>query len=201
MMCKTKELRSWDSICGSYVRAGPDSPQGLESFPASGGSSSEWFAIETRHRFEKKVARQLENKGVKVFLPLLTERHSWTDRQKSITIPLFPGYAFVHIDPKPESSNAVLRTAGLIRFVNFGGTLAAIPRKQIEDLQLLLKEKGLFSIHSFAHLGQRVRIRGGCLHGLEGILVQHEKDKLVISIQSIQRSLAVEIQGYDLELL
>jgi transcription antitermination factor NusG len=77
----------------------------------------------------------------------------------------------------------------------------AVPPKQIEDLQLLLQEKGLFSLHPFVHVGQRVRIRNGCLHGLEGILVQHEKKKLVISIQSIQRSLAIEIEGYELELV
>jgi transcription termination/antitermination protein NusG len=160
-----------------------------------------WFAVETRHRFEKKVVAQLDNKGVRVFLPLLTEHHSWTDRQQGITIPLFPGYVFVHIDQSQDSCRAVLRTVGMIRFVRFGGVITAVPAKEIEDLQLLLQKKGLFSLHAFARTGQRVRIRGGCLHGLEGILVEHEKDKLVISIQSIQRSLAVEIQGYDLELV
>ena len=96
---------------------------------------------------------------------------------------------------------AVLQTAGLIGFVSFGGRVTAVPPKQIEDLQLLLQEKGLFSLHAFVHAGQRVRIRGGCLHGLEGVLLQHEKGKLMISIESIQRSLAIEIQGYELELI
>lgn len=76
-----------------------------------------------------------------------------------------------------------------------------MPRKQIEDLQLLLQQKGSFSLHSFVHAGQRVRIREGCLRGLEGILVQNERNKLVISIQCIQRSLAIEIQGYEVELV
>ncbi|MFZ0317772.1 MAG: transcription termination/antitermination NusG family protein, partial [Candidatus Sulfotelmatobacter sp.] len=113
---------------------------------------------------------------------------------------LFPGYAFVQIDPVRSSWQTVLRTAGLIRFVNFGGSVVAIPPKQIEDLQLLLQQKGPFLLHPFLHIGQRVRIRGGSLSGLEGILVQQEKKKLVISIQSIQRSLAIEIEGYELEL-
>lgn len=33
------------------------------------------------------------------------------------------------------------------------------------------------------------------------MLVQHEEGKLVISIESIQRSLAIEIKGYELELV
>jgi len=50
-------------------------------------------------------------------------------------------------------------------------------------------------------VGQRVRVRSGCLCGLEGLLLQNEKGKMVISIESIQRSLAIEITGYELELV
>jgi transcription antitermination factor NusG len=190
-------------MSGSCVNAGAVAPLVVPIALRAGGHADiqQWFAVETRHRFEKKVVAQLDNKGVKVFLPLLTEHHSWTDRQQSVTIPLFPGYVFVYIDQSQDSCRAVLRTVGLIRFVRLGGVIAAVSPKEIEDLQLLLQKKGLFSLHAFAQTGQRVRIRGGCLHGLEGILIQHEKDKLVISIESIQRSLSVEIQGYDLELV
>ncbi len=176
---------------------------GIQAWPnmVIGESSSQWFALEIRHRFEKKVIAQLDSKGFKVFLPLLSQHHTWSDRQKVVTIPLFPGYAFVHIDQSRDSSQAVLRTTGLIRFVSFGGIVTSVPSKQIEDLQLLMREKGLICLHSFVNGGQRVRIRGGCLHGLEGILMQNEKKKLVVSIQSIQRSLALEIQGYELELV
>ena len=161
----------------------------------------QWFAVQTRYRFEKRVVAQLNHKSCEVYLPLLTEHHTWSDREKVVTIPLFPGYAFVHIDQSRDARKAVLQTVGLIGFVSFGGIVAAVPPKEIEDLQLLLQEKGLFSLHPFVRTGQRVRIRGGCLQGLEGVLVQHEKGKLVISIESIQRSLAIEIQGYELELV
>ena len=184
---------------GSY---GMPQAVATDAFPAcAGGASRQWFAIETRHRFEKKVVAQLAGKGFQVFLPLLAEHHQWSDRLKKISIPLFPGYAFVHLDQSKNSSRAVLRTAGLIRFVSFGGIVAAIPRKQIDDQRLLLQEKGQFSLHPFVQTGQRVRIRNGCLRGLEGILLKREKEKLIISIQSIQRSLAIEIQGYELEVV
>ncbi|MGA9509892.1 MAG: UpxY family transcription antiterminator [Candidatus Sulfotelmatobacter sp.] len=164
-------------------------------------TSLQWFAIETRYRFEKKVFAQLNQQGFKAFLPLLTEHHRWSDRQKVVTVPLFPGYAFVLVDQSRDSWQSVLRTVGLIRFVSFGGIVVAVPPKQIEDLQLLLQHNGLFSLHPFVHVGQRVRIRGGCLHGLEGIMVRNETNKLVISVQSIQRSLAIDIEGYELEMI
>ncbi len=192
----------WDSMGGSYGAGATGDARGKSTRLQSvvQGALPQWFAVETRHRFEKKVAAQLDHGGFNVFLPLLTQHHTWSDRRKIITVPLFPGYAFVQIDRVRDSWQMVLRTAGLIRFVSFGGIVVAIPPKQIEDLQLLLQQKGPFSLHPFISAGQRVRIREGCLRGLEGILVQQEKKKLVISIQSIQRSLAIEIEGYELEL-
>lgn len=169
--------------------------------PVAAGFSRQWFAIETRYRFEKKVFAQLDHQGFNVFLPLLTEHRKWSDRQKVITVPLFPGYAFVFVDQSRESWQTVLRTVGMIRFVSFGGIVVAVPPKQIEHLQLLLRQNGLFSLHPFVHAGQRVRIRGGCLHGLEGIMLRNEKKKLVVSIQSIQRSLAIDVEGYELEMI
>jgi len=78
---------------------------------------------------------------------------------------------------------------------------AIVPQKQIEDLRLLLAQAVRFSLYPFLRAGQRVRIRGGCLDGVEGLLTQRDKDKLVISIESIQRSLAIAIQGYEVDLI
>lgn len=186
---------------GSYGKGMPFAPGAESQRKEAGVASQQWFAVEIRRRYEKKVVEQLWRKGLEVFLPLLTEEHTWSDRQKAVTSPLFPGYAFVHLEQSGKWFQTVLQTAGLIRFVTFGGTAATVPQKQIEDLRLLLQKKGAFSLHAFVHSGQRIRIRGGSLNGLEGILLQEEKRKLVISIQSIQRSLVMEIQGYDLELV
>lgn len=162
---------------------------------------SDWFAVQTRYKFEKKVIAQLDHKRCKAYLPLLTEHHQWSDRNQLVTTPLFPGYAFVHIDRSHDARTAVLQTTGLIGFVSFGGIVVPVPSKQIEDLQSLLREKGRFSLHPFVHAGQRVRIRGGCLNGVEGTFIKHEKAKLFISIESIQRSLAIEVEGYNLEMV
>jgi transcription antitermination factor NusG len=160
-----------------------------------------WFALQTRHRFEKKVAAQLASKEMEVFLPLRQENREWSDRQKLVTVPLFPGYAFVRSARTVALRLLVLQTAGVMGFVSFAGTAAIVPQKQIEDLRLLLAQAVPFSLYPFLRAGQRVRIRGGCLHGVEGLLTRRDKDKLVISIEAIQRSLAIEIQGYEVDLI
>jgi transcription antitermination factor NusG len=164
-------------------------------------STDLWFAVQTRYRFEKKVSAQLTNKGMEVFLPLRKETRCWSDRKKDVSVPLFPGYTFVLSDRSVVRRLLVLQTAGVMGFVSFAGTAAMIPRKQIQDLQLLLSEEVPFSMYPFVKMGQRVRVRGGCLDGLEGLLTQHEKGKLVVSIESIQRSLAIEIHAYEVELI
>ena len=57
-----------------------------------------------------------------------------------------------------------------------------------------------WSSHPFLKIGQRVRIRSGALDGTEGILVSRNGDRtLVISVDAIQRSLAVRVEGYEVE--
>jgi transcription antitermination factor NusG len=160
-----------------------------------------WYAIQTRHHYEKKVATQLEGKGVETYIPLLSEIRRWSDRAKTIETPLFSGYGFVHISPVSVKHPELLRTKGLIGFVTFGGTARPMPSQQIEDLRRLLSEKVPCSLHAFLKVGRRVRIRGGCLDGLEGILAQHEENNLVISVASIERSFSIKIDGYQLEMI
>lgn len=160
-----------------------------------------WFAVQTRYRFEKKVAEQLSRKGMDVFLPLRKELRDWSDRRKLLLVPLFPGHAFVHSGKSVLARLLILQTAGVMGFVSLGGTAATVPQKQIDDLQRLLREDIPFSTRPFLAAGRSVRVRGGRLDGVEGLLAEQEKGRLVISIHAIQRSLAIEIQGYGLEMI
>ena len=157
--------------------------------------------VQTRYRCESRIAAQLQSKGVEAFLPLLNESHRWSDRQKTISLPLFSGYVFVRLSPSAPSRSRVLCTEGVMSFVNVHGDASPIPSRQIEDLRRLLAGKLPCALRAFLKVGQRVRIRGGCLDGLQGILAESSKKTLVISIECIQRSVAVTIEGYELELV
>jgi transcription antitermination factor NusG len=160
-----------------------------------------WYAIQTRYRYEKKVTRSLERKGIATFLPLLQEIHRWTDREQKIESPLFPGYTFAQVELCAGTRKAVLQTDGVIAWVGSQGKVPPIPPRQIEDLRRLLGQKLRCSLCPFLTSGQRVRIRGGCLDGLEGLLEKNDAARLVISVESIQRSIAIQIEGYELELI
>jgi transcription antitermination factor NusG len=160
----------------------------------------EWFAVQTRPRHEKVVAEEVRERGVTAFLPLVREVRCWSDRRKVVESPLFSCYVFVKLAPRNDERLRVLRVNGALRFVGNQGVAIAIPDEQIQAVQSLLKKQLPFSSHPFLKIGQRVRIRSGALSGVEGILVARSGERtLVVSLDAIQRSLSVRIEGYDVE--
>ena len=161
----------------------------------------EWFAIQTRARHEKKVAAQLTEKGMTSFLPLVSSLQRWSDRRKVVEFPLFACYTFVQADWSAVARSAILRTPGVFRIVGAGEQPIPIPDPQIESIRLLLEKRIACSPHPFLNVGQRVRVRGGCLDGVEGILLAFKSNRtLVISVEPIQRSVAIQVGGdYEVE--
>jgi transcription antitermination factor NusG len=161
-----------------------------------------WYAVQTMSRHERLVAFQLDSQGVTTFLPTLTEVHHWSDRRKKVEVPLFPGYLFVHASLSPQVRRTVSYARGVAGFITMGGDPVPVPNEQIESVQKLLANDIPCEQHPFLKVGQRVRIRGGALEGVQGTLLAHNGHKgLVVSIDGIQRSLAICIEGYDVEAL
>ncbi len=161
---------------------------------------AKWFAIQTRARHEKRVDAQLRDKGVEAFLPLSNETHQWSDRQRVVQQPLFSGYLFVHIADSLQVRKSVLTTSGVCWFVGNHGMGLPIPDKQVQDIQMILSSAVPYSPFPFVQVGQRVRIRGGCLDGIEGILISKDLHRtVVVSVELVRRSVAIRINGYDIE--
>jgi transcription antitermination factor NusG len=162
--------------------------------------SAAWFAVQTRPKFEKKVAAEFQEKGIESFLPLHSAKRQWSDRKKMVSTPVFSGYAFVRITPAQGTRISVLRTNGVINFVGSRGIGSPIPDSEIEAIHRLLNERVSFTFHPYLKVGQAVRIRGGALDGIQGILTKVNGDQsLIISVELIQRSVAMRVTGYDIE--
>jgi len=169
--------------------------------PASAvASQPHWYAIHIRAKHEKHVAKHLQHLGIPTFLPLVNEVHRWSDRSKTVQVPLFSCYAFVNLPPVLELRAKVILTEGVLRFVGSRGEGTPIPDTEIENVRTLLESAARYSACPFLNVGQRVRVRGGALDGIEGILVARNSSRtLVISVEPIQRSLAVSLDDYHVE--
>ena len=159
----------------------------------------QWYAVQTRPRHEKKVAIELQEKGITTYLPLLTQVRRWSDRRKVIETPLFSCYAFVNAALVPQVHAAVVRVWGVLGFVGQHNHGIPIPDKQIEDIRTLLAHNIALTPYPFLKIGQRVRVRGGALDGIEGILLTQGGRRLVISVESVHHSLSISIEGCDVE--
>ena len=168
--------------------------------PAIEAEAETWYGLQTRPRHEKIVVQRLEERGVTTLLPLVTEVHRWSDRKKSVEVPLFSCYVFARFVPNRAERLRVLRVEGVFGLVGARGEGTPIPDEQIEAVRSVVSGQLPWSSHPFLKIGQRVRIRSGALNGVEGILVSRNGDRsLVISVDAIQRSLAVRVEGYAVE--
>ncbi len=172
----------------------------LQRVPAPVGEAERWYAVQTRARHEKLVEHRLHERGVATFLPLVTEVHRWSDRKKVVQLPLFSCYVFARFAPTNTDRLRVLRVDGVLNLVGARGEGTPIPEDQIESVRMVVQEHQNWSSHPFLRVGQRVRVRSGALAGMEGILVSNDGGRsIVISIDAIQRSLAVRLEGYEVE--
>jgi transcription antitermination factor NusG len=159
-----------------------------------------WYAVHTRSRHEKEVAAQLAQKGIAHFAPTMREVHRWSDRRAVVDVPLFACYTFVRAALSGGTRLAVLNTPGVLRFVGFSQGPEPIPDAEIEAIQTVLATNAPFSPTAFVKVGERVRVRGGALDGIEGVLVGRNGNRqLLVSIELIQQSITVSLSGYDLE--
>ena len=168
--------------------------EGLESYwrePA-------WFALYTRSRHEQVVKTQLDRKEIENYLPMYIRQSQWKDRMKQIPFPLFPGYLFVRI-PLLERME-VLKVQGAVQLIGDGKHPLPVPDDQILNLKSCVEGGLKFDPWPYLTVGNRVRVKDGPFAGLEGILLRKKgSSRLVISIDLIQRSLAIEIEGWRIE--
>lgn len=161
-------------------------------------SPAGWYAIYTSSRHEKAVAKQLEDRGIESFLPLYRTWHRWKDRRKLVELALFPSYVFVRIEARNRLR--VLQVPGVVNLVNFNGEPAALPEQEINALRNGLESHIYAEPHPYLRVGRKVRVVRGPMAGAEGILSRKkDKHRVVISLDLLMRSIAVEVEGADLE--
>ena len=163
-------------------------------------SDVSWYAVSTRSRQEKVAASTLENLGIPNFLPLSNEMRQWSDRKQLVSVPLFPGYLFVQISKVREIQVRVLKVPGIATFIGNQDGPQSIPDAEIDAVRAVLSRRVQCTPCPFGKVGDRVRISRGVLAGIEGTLVRYGSDtNLVISVETIHRSISIRIDSSDLE--
>jgi transcription antitermination factor NusG len=160
-----------------------------------------WYAIHTRSRFEQKVFDGLRGKSIESFLPKMLVMSRRKDRHKKILIPLLPGYVFVQSDLNNREYLQILKTVGVVRMVGIKGRPAPAKEEEIASLMILDGTDRTVQNRTYINKGDRIMIMEGPLKGLVGYYLRHkgQSDKVVVSVDLLQRSLEVEIEDWALE--
>ncbi len=152
-----------------------------------------WFALRVKSRHEHVVALAVQEKGFDEFLPLYERTARWSDRVKTMPSPLFPGYLFCRLSP--EDRFHILTIPGVLHFVANGKELIPLDEAEIHALQLAVRAKLSAEPIPFVADGPTLLLSGGPLAGVQGFLVEEPRRRLVISLSSFQRSVAIEMEG------
>jgi transcription antitermination factor NusG len=121
-------------------------------------------------------------------------RRRWSDRFKEFELPLFPGYVFSRFDPLNRLP--ILSIPGVVNPVAIGRTPVPVDDAELTAIQIAVRNGLRSSPWPFLQVGQRVRIEQGPLCGIEGILVAiRGRERLVLSVSLLQRSIAVQIEA------
>jgi transcription antitermination factor NusG len=163
-------------------------------------AAPQWYALQTRPRHEKRVAERLRSKALEAFLPVHRCRHKWNNGVLAdVELPLFPCYLFARA-PMQERLR-LLQLPGIVGIAASNVHPTAVPDHEIEALRLVTGTSGVES-HPFLNAGDRVRIVAGPLAGVEGILIRRKQlCRLVLTIETIMRSVAVEVSEFDIEIV
>lgn len=159
---------------------------------------SKWYAIYTKSRFEKKICSNLQKTGFNIFLPLVKEKRTWSDRIKTVQVPLIPSYVFIKI--MISQFPRVYYYPGFVRFVSFEGKPSEIREDEIN----LLKEIVAHGFHAEkatdCKVGERVRIVRGPLKDWEGrVECKKGRSRVVFQFESMHQAIIVEVELSDIE--
>lgn len=136
-----------------------------------------WYVLYTKPRTEKKVAQRLEEMGVAVYCPLITEIKQWKDRKKKLKSPLFKSYVFIQL--KEQERNLVFDVPGVVKYLFWLGKPAIVKDEEIEVIRKWLNGENVDDAKvDCLNEGDNISIKSGVFKNQEAIIREVGKRKM-----------------------
>ncbi|OFV82479.1 MAG: hypothetical protein A2W26_07520 [Acidobacteria bacterium RBG_16_64_8] len=160
-----------------------------------------WYAVQTKPRCEDQVVGWLQRwTDVPIFMPRLELPRRRRGRIVRVLEPLFPSYAFVHIELAPVEWYAVKWTPGVKGIVSTGGIPVPVPDDVIALLQIRCVD-GRVQWQPHWKPGADVRVKAGPFAGVMGILDRptSRPERVRVLLRLMRSVVPVEVDIVDLE--
>jgi transcription antitermination factor NusG len=162
--------------------------------------SPAWFAVQTKLRYESVSSTVLSKKGYEVFFPSYKQQRNWSDRNKLIELPLFPGYTFCRFNPSARLP--ILCTVGVLSVVGDSSGPLPVDPGEISAVRQIVASGVYSEPAQFDPVGRAVRIEKGPLAGLEGTVINVKNSlRLIVSVTLLRRSVSAEVDRDWLRIL
>ncbi|MBX9792128.1 MAG: antitermination protein NusG [Pirellulales bacterium] len=170
-------------------------PDDLLSHSAHGLDSA-WWALYTKPRQEKSLARQLLKARIPFFLPLVPRARLYRGSRRESYVPLFTGYLF--LCGTDEQRLASLTTNRVVQAIPVKNAAELV--EDLKQIERLIASRAPLTVEKRLLPGQHVRIRAGALAGLEGtILFRRRESRLLVVVRFLQQGVSVDLDDFMLE--
>lgn len=153
-----------------------------------------WYVVYTKPKWEKKVADRLQEIGITVYCPMVTQMRQWSDRKKKVTVPLFPSYLFIQIEDKNRA--AVFEVTGVIRYLFWLRKPAIVKPAEIESIKQWLLAPDTFEVTLSAWKpGDKIVVEEGAFKNQVAIVQEVKKNSYVLVLEALGCVLRVDRKG------
>lgn len=143
-----------------------------------------WYVVYTKPKWEKKVAERLNEIGVHTYCPLITKVSQWSDRKKTITVPLFNSYIFVQVSEKDR--NSIFQVTGAIRYLFWLGKPAVVKHSEIDAIKEWLAIPDLYevSVENWKQ-GDKIILESGPFVSQSAIIQEVKQKHYILILESL----------------
>ena len=153
-----------------------------------------WYVIYTKPKWEKKIAERLNEKGVVAYCPLITKVSQWSDRKKTVTVPLFNSYIFVQIEEK--NKNQVFAIPGVVRYLFWLGKPAIVKDSEIESIKHWLSNPKAFEVVvNQWEKGDKIVLESGPFANQSAVIQEVKQNHYILILESLGCVLKVNLKN------
>lgn len=164
--------------------------------PACAGSQQRWWALFTKSRQEKALARDLLSREIPFYLPMVAHDRYIRGRRVQAHLPVFSGYVFLYGDETQRYTSLTTNRVARVLPVEDGNQL----RHDLLQIHRLIATNAPLTVQRRLCPGQPARIKNGPMRGVEGVITQRRGRRLLlVSVHFLQTGVSIEIDDFMVE--
>jgi transcription antitermination factor NusG len=152
-----------------------------------------WYVVYTKPKWEKKVAEQLQKRGIECYCPLIAQIRQWSDRKKKVEVPLFNSYVFVQL--AESDRNSVFDTVGVVRYLFWLGKPAIVRDEEINVIKKWLNNADTIDVAVASYqIGDSIQLESGPFSAQTATIQDMTNTHYVLVLESMGCVLKMKIK-------